>query len=65
VLASEAAGYSNLDTKRVMRADAIFDIRSISEPITVFGALLLVDDRKLGLDDPLAKFLPEFLRVQV
>jgi CubicO group peptidase (beta-lactamase class C family) len=65
VLALEAAGYSDLDTKRPMRTDAIFDIRSISKPITVFGALLLVDDGKLGLDDPLAKFLPEFSRVQV
>jgi beta-lactamase family protein len=42
VLALEAAGYSDLDTKRRMRTDAIFDIRSISKPITVFGALLLV-----------------------
>lgn len=65
VLALEAAGYSDLDTKKPMRTDAIFDIRSISKPITVFGALLLVDDGKLGLDDPLAKFLPEFSRVQV
>jgi CubicO group peptidase (beta-lactamase class C family) len=65
VLALEAAGYSDLDTQRPMRTDAIFDIRSISKPITVFGALLLVHDGKLRLDDPLAKFLPEFSRVQV
>jgi len=65
VLALEAAGYSDLDTQRPMRTDAIFDIRSISKPITVFGALLLVDDGKLRLDDPLAKFFPEFSRVQV
>jgi CubicO group peptidase (beta-lactamase class C family) len=65
VRALEAAGYSDLDTKRRMRTDAIFDIRSISKPITVFGALLLLDDGKLGLEDPLAKFLPEFLPVQV
>ena len=44
VLALEAAGYSNLDTKRPMRTDAIFDIRSISKPVTVFGALIQVDD---------------------
>ena len=65
LLALEAVGYSNLDTKGPMRIDAIFDIRSISKPITVFGALLLVGDGKLGLDDSLAKFLPEFSRVQV
>jgi CubicO group peptidase (beta-lactamase class C family) len=65
VLALEAAGYSDLDTQRPMRTDAIFDIRSISKPITVFGARLLVDEGKFRLDDPLAKFLPEFSRVQV
>jgi CubicO group peptidase (beta-lactamase class C family) len=59
VLALEAAGYSDLDTQRPMRTDAIFDIPPISKPITVFGALLLVDDGKLRLDDPLAKFLPD------
>lgn len=65
VLALEAAGYADLAAKRPMRTDAIFDIRSISKPITVFGALLLVEEGRLGLDDPLAKFLPEFSRPQV
>ena len=65
LLALEAAGYTDLDTKRPMRTDAIFDIRSISKPITVFGALLLADEGKLGLNDPLTRFLPEFSRVQV
>jgi CubicO group peptidase (beta-lactamase class C family) len=65
VLALEAAGYADLAAKKPMCADAIFDIRSISKPITVFGALLLVEEGRLGLDDPLAKFLPEFSRVPV
>lgn len=65
VLALVAAGYSNLETKKPLCRDAIFDIRSICKPITVFGALLLVDDGKFRLDDPLAKFLPEFSRVRI
>jgi CubicO group peptidase (beta-lactamase class C family) len=65
VLALEAAGYSDLAAKKLMRTDAIFDIRSISKPITVLGALLLVDDWKLTLGDPLAKFLPEFSHLTV
>jgi CubicO group peptidase (beta-lactamase class C family) len=65
VLALEAAGYSDLAAKKPMRTDAIFDIRSISKPITVFGALLLVNDGKLALDDPLVKFLPEFSHLTV
>jgi len=65
LLALEAAGYSDLATKKSMMTDAIFDVRSISKPITVFGALLLVDDGKLALEDPLAKFLPQFSRLTV
>lgn len=65
VLALEAAGYSDLTARKPMRTDAIFDIRSISKPITVLGALLLVDDGRLTRDDPLAKFLPEFSHLTV
>jgi len=65
VLALEAAGFSNADAKTPMRTDAIFDIRSISKAVTVFGAFLLIDEGKFGLDDPLARFLPEFAHVKV
>lgn len=65
VLAFEAAGVSNADTKNPMRTDAIFDIRSISKAVTVFAASLLIDEGKVALDDPLAKFLPEFSQVKV
>jgi CubicO group peptidase (beta-lactamase class C family) len=65
VLALEAAGFLDADAKTPMRTDAIFDIRSISKAVTVFGAFLLIDDGKLGLDDPLSRFLPEFAKVKV
>src|SRR5882724_6462354 len=65
VCALEAAGYSDLAAKKPMKADAIFDIRSLRKPIAVLGALLLVDDGKLTLDDPLAKSLPEFSHLTV
>ena len=44
VLGLEAAGYADAAMKTPMRADAIFDIRSISKVVTVFGALLLVGE---------------------
>jgi CubicO group peptidase (beta-lactamase class C family) len=65
VLALEAAGFANAEAKSPMRTDAIFDIRSISKAVAVFGAFLLIDDGKMGLDDPLSKFLPEFSEVKV
>jgi CubicO group peptidase (beta-lactamase class C family) len=65
VLALEAAGYADAATKTLMRTDAIFDIRSISKVITVFGALLLVDDGKFTFESPIAQFLPEFANAKV
>jgi CubicO group peptidase (beta-lactamase class C family) len=65
VLALEASGMLDADAKTPMPSDAIFDIRSISKAVTVFGAFLLIGEGKLGLDDPLSKFLPEFAKVKV
>jgi len=65
VLALEASGYADAVTKTPIRTDAIFDIRSISKVITVFGALLLVDDGKFMLESPIGQFLPEFANAKV
>ena len=61
----DAAGYADRDSRRPMRADAIFDIRSMCKPITVLGALLLIQDEKLKLDSSLSTVLPEFSDLKV
>ena len=43
-----------------MRADALFWIASTSKPITVAAFMMLVDEGKINLDDPVEKYLPEF-----
>ena len=65
VEALDAAGYADRESQKLMPTDAIFDIRSISKPITVLGALLLVQDGKLRLDTPLSTLLPEFSHCKV
>ena len=65
VIAYEAAGYADAATKKPMRTDAIFDIRSISKIFTDYAILLHVDQGKLRLDEPLAEVLPEFAKVTV
>jgi CubicO group peptidase (beta-lactamase class C family) len=40
--------------------DTIFLLASISKPMTAAGLMLLVQEGRLGLDDPVAKHLPEF-----
>ena len=65
VKALEAAGYADRDSHTPMRTNAIFDIRSMCKPITVLGALLLVQEGKLKLDDSLDSILPEFSHLSV
>jgi CubicO group peptidase (beta-lactamase class C family) len=60
VLAVEAAGWANVDGKQPMRTDSIFWIASQSKPITASALMILVDEGKVKLDDPVEKFLPEF-----
>jgi len=61
----DAVGKSDLASGRKMQADDIFWIASMSKPITAVCVAILADDGKLGFDDPLAKYLPEFADVRV
>ncbi|MGI8732184.1 MAG: serine hydrolase domain-containing protein [Pyrinomonadaceae bacterium] len=60
IVSLEAVGYQDLESKKPMRVDAIFDIRSVTKPITAIGIIILMEEGKLGLNDPVAKYLPEF-----
>ncbi|SCX67760.1 serine hydrolase [Variovorax sp. EL159] len=48
-----------------MPRDGIFRIYSMSKPITTVAAMMLVEDGRLKLDDPIATYLPEFARMTV
>ena len=43
-----------------MPRDGLFRIYSMSKPITSVAAMMLVEEGKLRLDDPISKYLPEF-----
>jgi CubicO group peptidase (beta-lactamase class C family) len=60
VLSQEAVGYADLAAKQPMRADSVFWIASMSKPITSAALMMLVDEGKVKLDDPVEKYLPEF-----
>jgi CubicO group peptidase (beta-lactamase class C family) len=61
----EAVGVRDPDTKAPMAKDAIFRIYSMSKPITSVAAMTLVEDGKLALADPIAKYLPQLGDVKV
>jgi CubicO group peptidase (beta-lactamase class C family) len=58
-----AAGVADLDTKTPMARDTLFRFASVTKPVTAAGVLLLVEDGVLGLDDPIARWLPELEHV--
>jgi CubicO group peptidase (beta-lactamase class C family) len=65
LLYGDAVGYSDLAAKTPIRTDAIFDVRSISKPLTAIGVMVLVDSGKISLNDPINRYLPEFGNVKV
>jgi CubicO group peptidase (beta-lactamase class C family) len=60
VLAVEAVGYADIGAKAPMKTDSMFWIASQSKPITAAALMILVDEGKVKLDDPVSKYLPEF-----
>jgi CubicO group peptidase (beta-lactamase class C family) len=61
----EAMGSLDPQTKVPMSKEAIFRIYSMSKPITTVTAMMLLEQGRLALNDPLAKYLPEFKDVKV
>jgi CubicO group peptidase (beta-lactamase class C family) len=61
----EAFGFQNRENKEPMKTDAIFRIASMSKPITSVAVMMLVEEGKIQLLDPVSRYLPEFKGVQV
>ncbi len=60
VVAMTTAGFADLGERNPMQQDNLFWIASQTKPITATAVMMLVDDGKVNLDDPITKFLPEF-----
>ncbi len=56
----EAVGKLDPTKDTPMPRDGLFRIYSMSKPITSVAAMMLVEEGKLRLDDPISKYLPEF-----
>jgi CubicO group peptidase (beta-lactamase class C family) len=61
----ESFGLRDPGSKQPMTADTIFRLYSMSKPITSVAAMMLVEAGRLGLDDPLSKYIPAFADVKV
>jgi CubicO group peptidase (beta-lactamase class C family) len=61
----EAVGVQNLQTRVPMTERSLFRIYSMTRPITAVAVMMLHEEGRFGLDDPVAKFIPEFKNVLV
>lgn len=64
VLHVDSCGFSDVATRRPMAPDSVFWIASMTKPVTATAILMLQDEGKLRVTDPVAKYLPEFARLK-
>jgi CubicO group peptidase (beta-lactamase class C family) len=61
----EAFGFQDREKKIPMKTDAIFRITSMTKPITSVAVMMLVEEGKIQLHDPVSLYLPEFKGLKV
>jgi len=62
---SEAIGFQDKAAGKPMTKDAIFRIYSMTKPLAAVGAMMLVEEGKIQLADPVSKFLPQLAKMEV
>jgi CubicO group peptidase (beta-lactamase class C family) len=55
-----ALGMADMEKKQPMTVDAMFRIMSMTKPFTATAVMILQDDGKLSIDDPVEKYIPSF-----
>jgi CubicO group peptidase (beta-lactamase class C family) len=60
VAACEAIGLQDIGANKPMEKDSLFRIASMTKPLTAVGIMILQEEGKLSVDDPVEKHLPEF-----
>ena len=64
-LYNKAFGLADAEKKKPMRTDHIFRIASQTKAVTSLAAMMLLEEGKFLLDDPVSKFIPEFKEIKV
>jgi CubicO group peptidase (beta-lactamase class C family) len=64
VLDLQTTGLADVESKRPMTADTLFWIASMTKPVTGVAILMLQDEGKLKVSDPVSKYIPEFANLK-
>ena len=65
VVLHENFGYRNVETQEPLTFDTLFRIMSLTKPVTNAAAMILYEEGRFAMDDPLAKFIPAFADLEV
>lgn len=65
VVQQASVGWRDTEARLPMTRDTLFRIASLTKPVTSVAALMLVDDGRIALDEPIARHAPEFARMRV
>ena len=65
VIHFESVGYRDIESKSPMSNDSIFRIYSMTKPVTGVALMILYEESKFRLSDPVSKYLPELNNLQV
>jgi CubicO group peptidase (beta-lactamase class C family) len=65
VVHEDAYGMADIEANRAMSKDAYFYVYSMTKPVTSVALLMLYEEGKFQLDDPVAKYLPELANLQL
>ncbi|MEW5976108.1 MAG: serine hydrolase domain-containing protein [Acidobacteriota bacterium] len=60
VASLEAIGFQELESRKPMKTDTIFQIMSMTKPVTAVAVMMLMEEGKVVLSDPVEKYLTEF-----
>lgn len=60
IIYQKAFGFSNMENKVPMKNNSIFRIASMTKPVVSVAAMMLYEEGKFLLDDPVSKFIPAF-----
>jgi CubicO group peptidase (beta-lactamase class C family) len=61
----DATGMADVEASHAMQKDTIFQIMSMTKPVTAIGIMMLAEEGKLALRDPVEQYLPEFKGLRV
>ncbi len=65
IVHEHAAGFRDIESADTLKVSDLFRIASQTKAVTSVAAMMLVEEGKLALDEPLSRFIPEFANTQV